>query len=67
MHEDLRGLLPWVSPTRREFVVTTLAAGFALAVQPISAETIKTDSKGLEVGEVKVPVKYDDKEGEMPA
>lgn len=42
--------------TRREFVVSTLAAGFALAVQPVSADTINTDAKGLEAGEVKIPV-----------
>ncbi len=40
--------------TRREFVVTSLAAGFALAVQPVSAETITTSTTGLEAGEVKV-------------
>ena len=34
--------------TRREFAMTTLAAGFALSVQPVSAETITTDTKGLE-------------------
>jgi carboxymethylenebutenolidase len=67
MHEDLLSLLPGVSPTRRQFVVTTLAAGFALAVQPVSAQTITTDAKGLEAGEVKIPVKDGDKEGEMPA
>jgi len=32
--------------TRRKFiVVTTLAAGFALAVHPISAQVINTDTK----------------------
>ena len=40
--------------TRREFVATTmktsLAVGFALAVQPVSAQTIHTDSNGLAVG-----------------
>jgi carboxymethylenebutenolidase len=65
MHEDLRSLIPDLS--RRDFVVTSLAAGFALAVRPVSADTITTDAKGLETGEVKIPVKYDDKEGEMPA
>ncbi|OAI39273.1 carboxymethylenebutenolidase [Planctomycetaceae bacterium SCGC AG-212-D15] len=50
--------------TRRDFVVTTLAAGFALAVQPVSAETITTDTKGLEAGEVKIPVA---KEETIPA
>jgi carboxymethylenebutenolidase len=49
--------------TRREFVVTSLAAGFALAVQPVSADTITTDTTGLMAGEVKVPVK----DGEIPA
>ena len=33
-----------------------VTAGFALAVLPISAETITTDSNGLTVGEVKIPV-----------
>jgi carboxymethylenebutenolidase len=42
--------------TRREFVASTLAAGFALAVQPVSAQTITTAAKGLEAGEVKIPV-----------
>src|ERR1700720_2670307 len=49
--------------TRREFVVTTLATGFALAVQPVSADTITTDAKGLEAGEVKIPVA----DGQIPA
>jgi len=50
--------------TRREFmVVTALAAGFAVAVQPISAQTIVTDAKGLVAGEVKIPVK----DGQIPA
>jgi carboxymethylenebutenolidase len=42
--------------SRREFVVTALAAGFALAVRPVSAQTITTDAVGLSVGEVKIPV-----------
>lgn len=61
MREDILSLLPPLS--RRDFVVTTLATGFAIAVQPVSADTITTDAKGLEAGEVKVPV---DK-GEIPA
>jgi hypothetical protein len=65
MQEDLRSLIPDLS--RRQFVVTSLAAGFALAVRPVSADTITTDAKGLEAGEVKIPVKYEDKEGDMPA
>ena len=44
-------------------MATTLAVGFALAVQPVSAETIKTDTGGLLAGEVKIPVSG----GVMPA
>jgi len=43
--------------SRRAFIVGSLAAGFALAVLPVSAETITTDANGLNVGEVKIPVK----------
>jgi len=42
--------------TRREFLVTTMATGFALAVQPVAAETIMTDPSGLVAGEVRIPV-----------
>src|SRR6266446_1910334 len=40
---------------RREFLVTKLSAGFALAVLPVSAQTITTDTEGLEAGEVSIP------------
>jgi carboxymethylenebutenolidase len=63
MHEELRSLLPKTDWTRRGFVCTTLASGFALAVQPVSAQTITTDTTGLTAGEVKVPVA----DGEIPA
>jgi carboxymethylenebutenolidase len=64
MNEDLLSLSPPLPDvTRREFVVTTLATGFALAVQPVSADTITTDTKGLTAGEVKIPVG----KGEIPA
>ncbi len=44
--------------TRREFIaISSLTAGFAIAVQPISAKTITTDRKGIIAGEVKIPVK----------
>jgi carboxymethylenebutenolidase len=63
MHEELVGLLP-EEVSRRGFIVSSLAAGFALAVQPVAAQTvITTDTAGLEAGEVKVPVR----DGEMPA
>lgn len=39
---------------RRDFLVTKLTAGFALAVQPVSPATITTDTKGIEAGEVKI-------------
>ncbi len=42
--------------SRRGFVVTSLASGFALAAQPVLAQAITTDSKGLVAGEVKIPV-----------
>ena len=48
---------------RRTFIVTSLSAGFAAAVLPVSAQTITTSSEGLVAGEVKIPVKG----GEMPA
>ena len=56
-------IVPHVDFTRRGFVVTSLAAGFALAVQPVSAETITTDTNGLVAGDVKIPVS----DGEIPA
>ena len=37
MFEDLTALEPKTAFSRREFVVTTLATGFAMAVQPVSA------------------------------
>lgn len=40
--------------TRRAFVVGGLAAGFALSVQPVAADTITTDTTGLIAGEVKI-------------
>jgi len=49
---------------RREFFATSIIAGFALAVQPIQAQTqIKTDTVGLTAGEVKIPVS----DGTIPA
>lgn len=49
-------LLPTEPFTRRSFITTAVGAGFALATQPISAQTvIKTDSDGLLAGEIMVP------------
>ena len=63
MFEDITALEAKTALTRREFVVTTLATGFALAVQPVSAQTITTETTGLVAGEVKIPVSG----GEIPA
>ena len=63
MHEESVSVLTISDVTRRRFVVTTLASGFALAVQPVSAETITTDTDGLEAGEVKIPTP----DGQIPA
>ncbi len=63
MSDDLKSLLPSLEVSRRGFVVTSLAAGFALAVQPVTAQTVSTDTRGLEAGEVKIPVEG----GEIPA
>jgi carboxymethylenebutenolidase len=56
MDDELTGLIPKTELSRRTFVLTSLTAGWALAVQPISAQTITTDSTGLVAGEIKIPV-----------
>ncbi len=53
---DVDNVLSRVELSRRDVVVTSLAAGFALAVQPVGAATITTDDEGLTAGEVKIPV-----------
>jgi carboxymethylenebutenolidase len=60
---ELDSLLGRRSLTRRQVLVTSLATGFALAVQPVSAATITTSAEGLEAGEVRIPVA----DGEIPA
>lgn len=44
-----------MSVNRREFLASKLTAGFALAVQPVAAWTIVTDSNGLTAGEISIP------------
>ncbi len=63
MRDELLSLVGKTDFSRRTFVVTTLATGFALAVRPVAAETITTDTKDIVAGEVKIPVP----DGEMPA
>jgi carboxymethylenebutenolidase len=61
---EFDSLFPAAQFDRRGFIVTALGAGFALATQPVMAQTaIKTDSKGLKAGEVKIPTP----DGKMPA
>jgi len=61
---DFDSLVPEIPFSRRGFMVTALGAGFALAVQPVMAQTaITTDTQGLVAGEVKVKTP----DGEMVA
>jgi len=61
---EFDSLVPEVPFSRRGFLVTALGAGFALAVQPVMAQTaITTDTQGLVAGEIKVKVA----DGEMAA
>jgi carboxymethylenebutenolidase len=54
---DLKSLLPDIEPeSRRQFLVSKLAVGFAMAVSPAGAQTITTDTNGLTAGEVRIPV-----------
>lgn len=61
--QELKSLLGDRQVDRRSFVVSSLGAGFALAVLPVSAQTITTSSEGLVAGEVTVPAAG----GDMPA
>ena len=45
-----------IDVARRDFVSVAVGSGFAAAVLPVTAQTIKTDSAGLTVGEVTIPV-----------
>ena len=63
VESGLEGLLPRSQWSRRGFVMTSLATGFALSVQPVSAQAIHTDATGLDAGEVKIPVA----DGSIPA
>jgi carboxymethylenebutenolidase len=57
---DFDSLFPAAKMDRRGFVATALGVGFALAAQPVMAQTaIKTDTDGLTAGEIKI--------GDVPA
>jgi carboxymethylenebutenolidase len=60
---EAEGFVPRSQWTRRGFVASSLGTGFALAVQPVAAETIHTDANGLIAGKVRVPVA----DGSIPA
>lgn len=61
---QLDSLAPQTSFSRRGFAMTSLGVGFALAAQPIHAQTvITTNADGLDADEVKVRTK----DGMMPA
>lgn len=65
LQAEFDSLVPPPLPVnRRGFLVTALGAGFALAVQPVMAQTaITTDTQGLSAGEIRVPTG----DGHMPA
>jgi len=61
---DLESLVPAVPFSRRGFLVSSAATGFALSAGPLMAQqVIKTSTDGLDFGEVTVPVPG----GQMPA
>lgn len=49
---EIDSLIPHVPFNRRTFLKATIGSGFAAAVLPVSAQTIHTDSVGLEAGEI---------------
>ncbi len=56
LNTELDSLTPTRAFTRRDFVQTSVGSGFAAAVLPVTAQTIRTDSDGLSVGEVTIMV-----------
>jgi carboxymethylenebutenolidase len=58
-NDHLNSLLPDVQVDRRGFVAACLAAGFAVAAEPVLAQAIKTSMDGLDGGEVQI--------GDIPA
>jgi carboxymethylenebutenolidase len=57
LQTDIANVFSRMELNRRRMMASSLAAaGFALAVQPIGAATITTDTDGLDAGDVKIPV-----------
>lgn len=60
---DIDSLVPHVPFNRRTFLKATIGSGFAAAVLPVSAQTIHTDSAGLEAGKAE----FDSQGTKVPA
>ena len=56
LDNDFDSLVPARDFDRRSFVRTVVGSGFAAAVLPVGAQTIKTDATGLTAGEVTIGV-----------
>ncbi|MBE2245282.1 MAG: dienelactone hydrolase family protein [Burkholderiaceae bacterium] len=54
--DEIDRLTPSRDLNRRGFIAGTVGSGFAAAVLPVAAQTIRTSSDGLTVGEVTIPV-----------
>ena len=54
LSNDFDSLTPSRDFSRREFVRTAVGSGFAAAVLPVTAQTIRTDTAGLTAGEATV-------------
>ena len=60
VHNDhFNSLVPDVRVDRRGFIAGVIAAGFAVTAEPVLAQAIKTDTEGLEAGDIKI--------GDIPA
>ncbi|GLU32229.1 dienelactone hydrolase family protein [Trinickia caryophylli] len=60
---DVDSLIPQVPFDRRTFLKAAIGSGFAAAVLPVSAQTVHTDSTGLEAG----PVSFESQGASVPA
>jgi carboxymethylenebutenolidase len=58
-NDHLNSLLPDVKVDRRGFIAGCIAAGFAVAAEPVLAQAIKTPMDGLDGGDIKI--------GDIPA
>ncbi|HEX6703666.1 MAG TPA: dienelactone hydrolase family protein [Albitalea sp.] len=56
LRKDVDSLTGTRELSRRGFVQTAVGSGFAAAVLPVSAQTITTDTGGLDAGVVTIPV-----------